>query len=355
MQKVDLIDYGFNPVLIETNISSETIPARVIAVHKERYDIISEYGESHAKLKASVYYLDVPLEEYPTTGDFVIIQYNSIGDSIITNTLKRKSYFSRFDPWSKRGEQAIAANFDYVFIMASLNYDFNLKRIERYLTQSWQSGAVPVIILTKSDLVEDFAEQVRIVEKIAIGVGVYAVSAVTMYGINMLAEYIKPHKTIVFLGSSGVGKSSLVNALAGEIIMNVNEIREDDSRGCHTTTHRQLIMLNNGAMIIDTPGMRELGMWDVDTGLDEAFNDIEKYLDKCKFNDCTHGNEPGCAIKDAINQGFVSQERWISYLNLKKESSYTEDKFKHIKQKSEFHKSLAKNNRQKKKHGRIKK
>ena len=352
MQKIDLTDYGFIPIPTE---SGNEIPARITAVHKERYEIVCEYGTSYARLKSSIYYIEYPLEEYPTTGDFVLIQHNPMGDSVITKTLNRKSYFSRHDPWNKRGEQAVAANFDYVFIMASLNYDFKLKRIERYLAQAWQSGAVPVVILTKVDLVDDFSEQVKAVEKTAIGVGVYAVSAVTGYGIDMLSEYVKPRKTIVLLGSSGVGKSSLVNALAGEEIMDVKEIREDDSKGRHTTTHRQMIMLSSGTMVIDTPGMRELGVWDADDGLDETFSDVETYFGKCKFTDCKHGNEPGCAIKAAIANGELSAQRWENYNTLKKEMSYAEDKFKYMRQKQEWHKSIAKWSKQNKKNGKMKK
>lgn len=352
MQKIDLIDYGYKPTLLTE--SENEIPARITAVHKERYDIVCEHGISNAKLKSSIYYAEYPLEEYPTTGDFVLIQYNPIGDSIIIKTLERKSYFSRLDTWSKRGEQAVAANFDYVFIMASLNYDFNLNRIERYLTQSWKSGAVPVVILTKADLVEDFSEQVKAVEKIAIGVGVYTVSAVTGFGIDLLSDYIKPRKTIVFLGSSGVGKSSLLNKIAGEDIMSVKEIREDDSRGRHTTTHRQMIMLDNGTMIIDTPGMREIGMWDIESGLGESFKDVDEYIGKCKFTNCTHRNEPGCAIQSAINNGLLSNERWNNYLTLKKESRYAEDKFKYVREKSEFFRAITKQHRNHKKNNKRK-
>ncbi len=326
------------------------IPARVTAVYKERYELICESGQAFGRLKTGVYYAK-GRESFPTTGDFVMISFNQSGDSQIIKTLPRKSFFSRRDPAPGRGEQAVAANFDYVFIMQSLNFDFNPKRMERYITLAWQSGAMPVLILTKADLVEDFTEQMRAAEKVASGIGIYAVSAMSGVGIDALTDYLKPRKTIVFLGSSGVGKSSLVNALAGSDIMAVNEIREDDSKGRHTTTHRQLIMLDSGVMIIDTPGMRELGMWDVSQGLGEAFGDVEQYFGKCKFKDCRHQTEPGCAVKAAIENGELPPDRWNSYLNLKREAKFSDDKGAYLRQKQQWHKELAKWSKQKKKNG----
>ncbi len=354
---MDLKKYGFIPEMMkeaETIINEmEMVPARITAVHRERYQLVCEYGETYARLKTKEYY--VKYNEFPTTGDFVLINYISNGDSQIVKTLPRKTFFSRLDPTPGRGEQAVAANFDYVFIMQSLNHDFNEKRLERYMTLAWQSGATPIIVLTKADLVDDLDGYIASIETVAPGVEVYVVSSKTGYGVEELEKYLQPEKTVVFLGSSGVGKSSLVNALAGEEIMSVNGIREDDSKGRHTTTHRQLIMLNNGAMIIDTPGMRGLGMWDVSTGLYEAFGDVEKYLGKCKFSDCKHMTEPGCAIKEAIAEGELSFERWESYLKLKNEARYSDDKTAYMRDKVKWHKEVAKSNKRmkadKKKYG----
>lgn len=351
---MNLIDYGYIPSLpASPDMPQEEapgIPARITAVHKERYELVCEYGQAFGRLKTGVYYADSG-ESFPTTGDFVRIYFNESGDSRIIKTLPRRSFFSRRDPTPGRGEQAVAANFDYVFIMQSLNFDFSPKRLERYVTLAWQSGAVPVLLLTKSDLAGDFTGQLRAAEKIAPGVELYAVSAVSGAGLDALADYLKPRKTIVFLGSSGVGKSSLVNALAGKEIMAVNEIREDDSKGRHTTTHRQLIMLDSGVMIIDTPGMRELGMWDVSLGLGEAFGDVEQYFGQCKFKDCRHQTEPGCAVRAAIESGELPSERWNSYLSLKREAKFSDDKGAYLRQKQQQHKALAKWSKQQKKSG----
>ncbi|MCL2820559.1 MAG: GTPase RsgA [Oscillospiraceae bacterium] len=230
---IDLKQYGY----IETEKPADgLIPARITAVHRDRYDLISENGAGNGKLKTSVYYGREP-HPFPTVGDFVLIKEVDGGDCQIVQTLPRKSYFSRMDP--KPGgytEQAVAANFDIVFIMQSLNQNFNLRRLERYLTLTWQSGATPVIILTKEDLIDDPAEQLLQVEEIAAGVDIITTSAKTGVGLDALGKYLQPGKTCVFLGSSGVGKSSLLNTLMGEEVMLVKEIREDDARGRHTNS-----------------------------------------------------------------------------------------------------------------------
>jgi len=335
---MNLKDYGFMPDMMTEN--ERGIPARIVAVHKERYALICEYGETYARLKTKEYYGGY--EEFPTVGDFVMMDFVPSGDSRIFATLPRKTFFSRRDPTPGRGEQAVAANFDYVFIMQSLNQDFNERRLERYLTLAWQSRAVPVIVLTKADLTEEYEPYIRIAERIASDVCVHVVSSRNGFGLEELRAYLKPGNTIALLGSSGIGKSSLVNALAEEELMRVNGIREDDSKGRHTTTHRQLIMLKSGAMIIDTPGMRELGMWDVSEGLGEAFADVEKYIGRCKFSDCRHLSEPGCAIKEAIAAGELSKARWDSYCKLKREAKYSDDKDARMREKQKRNKGFVK-------------
>lgn len=341
---MNIENYGILPQ--NTSPDENELTARITAVHRGGFEIICDKGAGLAHLKASAYYKDE--ENRPTTGDFVILDWQENGPSRILKTLPRKAYFFRLDPSSSgHGEQAVAANFDYVFIMQSLDRDFNPHRLERYLTLAWQSGAVPAVLLTKADGIEDYSAHLRAAEKLATGAGVFAISARTGAGMEQLASYLKPQKTIVLLGSSGVGKSTLVNALAGEAIMSTGEVRENDSRGRHTTSHRQLLLLKSGVMIIDTPGMRELGMWDVSEGLSQSFADIEQYLGRCKFSDCRHQSEPGCAIKGAIQRGELTQERWESYVKLGTEAKYADDKAGYLRGKEQWHKEITKIQRQK--------
>jgi ribosome biogenesis GTPase len=294
----------------------------ITAVHRERYEVRVNGQDLYARLKAGIYFTDHCEEEFPTVGDNVEVEYNPLGDCQIIKTLERKSAFSRKDPDVGMGEQIVAANFDYVFILMSLNYDFNLKRLERYLTASWQSGGQPVIVLTKADIAEDTQEKLELVDQIAMGVDVCVVSAVTGEGMEQLKKYLVPEKTTVFLGSSGVGKSTFTNYLLGKELMKTGEIREDDSKGHHTTTHRQLFIMDNGARIIDTPGMRELGMWVVDDGIDLSFTDINDLIMQCRFSNCTHKGEPGCAVAQALKEGTLTEKRWKNYWKIQKESKF---------------------------------
>lgn len=336
---MNLTNYGFNPTYLSSDPQA-LIPARVTAVHKQRYELFCDKGPCFGQLKSSAYYYGNDL--FPTVGDFVLINHQPQGDSLIEQTLIRKTYFSRLDPSSSgHNDQAVAANFDYVFILQSLNHDFNLPRLERYLALSWQSGALPVVVLTKADLQEDWQHQVSAVQAVAKLADVVPISSKTGYGIDALSNYLKPQKTLVLLGSSGVGKSSLVNRLMDNEVMAVSAIREDDSRGRHTTTHRQLFMLPRGAMVIDTPGMREIGLWDAKEGLAQTFDDIETLAEGCRFSDCGHQKEPGCAIIKALAEGSLSQSRWERYLRLEKEAKYAQSKENYLQLKAKKNKNIA--------------
>lgn len=234
------------------------------------------------------------------------------GNAVIQAILPRKSVFTRRAAGTANREQVVAANIDTVFICMSLNNDFNVRRLERYLSVAWDSGASPVIILTKADLCADLDQRLREVESVALGVEVVVTSSLSENGTDTLKSYLKEGKTASFIGSSGVGKSTLINRLMGSDKLATNGLRNDD-KGRHTTTHRELVLLENGALVIDTPGMRELGMWGADSGIDTTFADIEELALGCKFNNCTHTSEPGCAILAAIEDGTLSEERYRSY------------------------------------------
>ena len=347
---MNIESYGFDKSYL-THEDPSLTPARITAVHRERFEIVSDFGEGFARIKPSAYHSGE--EAFPTVGDFVLIEHNPIGDSMITKTLKRKTFFSRRDPDPQRGEQAVSANFDYVFIMQSLNADFNERRLERYLALSRKSGAQAVVILTKADLIEDASDYYMRVARLAPDANCHAVSAKTGEGLSRLFAYLSPGKTTVFLGSSGVGKSSLVNALFGREIMNVNEIREDDDKGRHTTTYRKLLMLDNGAMIIDTPGMRELGMWVLENELESVFSDIDELIRMCRFSNCSHTSEPGCAILSALEDGSLSPDRWHNYQALEKESLSSASKADMLEKKHQKMKDISKFSKVMKKQGKI--
>jgi len=308
-------------------------PGRITELQRERYTVITEHGEVTATLKGSFYHAAVIREDLPSVGDFVLLQYNETGISLIAQLLPRRTKFSRADFLGHKvghvktiHEQVVAVNFDYVFIMSSLNHDFSVNRIVRYLTQARRSGGQPVIILTKADLAFDVEEKVEDIRSAVPDVPIHAVSSYTGEGLAELGRHLQPGKTVVFLGMSGVGKSSLLNALMEQEVMLVKGIREDDSRGRHTTTHRQLFMLPCGAMVIDTPGMRELGLYDAEEGIKAVFSDVEELFAQCKFSNCQHKTEPGCAVKAAIKDGTLSQAQWERYLAQTRENKYIDSK-----------------------------
>ncbi len=261
--------------------------------------------------------------DYPAVGDWVYIK--KIEDekkAIIHRIFQRRSSFSRQEAGTRTEEQIIAANVDYLFLVNALNHDFNVRRMERYLLLAYESGAMPVIVLTKSSICNDIEQKIVETEAIAIGVPIFVVDSLEHTGIDSLKQFVSSGKTIALVGSSGVGKSTLLNALIGIEVAKTGDIREEDSRGRHTTTHRELFQLPSGALVIDTPGMRELQLWEGSEAIQTTFSDIEELATTCRFRDCKHENEPGCAVYSAIENGLITIDRLKSYKKLQRELAY---------------------------------
>ncbi|THD64034.1 ribosome small subunit-dependent GTPase A [Phenylobacterium sp.] len=301
-------------------------PARVIVQQRGRYRLATETGDVEGRLLGRFAH-EAADGGYPVAGDWVAIARK--GDhGMIAAVLPRRTAFTRKAAGSSQTLQVVAANVDVALLATSLNADLNLRRIERYLAMTYESGAEPVVLLTKADACADPAPLIAAVEAVAFGVPVLAVSAATGEGLAALAAYLAPGRTAVLLGSSGVGKSTLVNALANAARMATQAIREDDAHGRHTTTHRELILLPSGALILDTPGMREIALSDAEVGVAIVFAEdteqIETLAAQCRFSDCRHGNEPGCAVREALADGRLDADRWRSFQKLQRELAHAE-------------------------------
>ncbi|MFC6202898.1 ribosome small subunit-dependent GTPase A [Lactiplantibacillus nangangensis] len=317
---INLIDYGLTTALnTQAAVFEGLVLGRVTAQHRNLYQVVTTAGDCQATVAGKFSYEKMAATDFPAVGDWVMLT-PSTDTAVIQHLLPRQSVLAREAVGNSSAGQVIAANIDTIFICMSLNANFNVRRIERYLTMAWDSQAMPVIVLTKADLCDDLPEKLSALSAVSFGVDVVTCSAKTGVGYEDVAKYVTAGKTVAFIGSSGVGKSTLINHLLGRELLATKTIRADDDKGRHATTSRQLLRVPQGGMVIDTPGMRELQLYTGD--LDRTFADIAALAMQCKFRDCTHTSEPGCAVQAALKSGTLSQDRLASYQKLQREMAY---------------------------------
>lgn len=303
----------------------DLIPARVVRQLRDRSTIVTEEAELAAEVSGRFRHGASGPADYPAAGDWVAARPAGGGRAVIEAVLARRSAFTRKAAGEAVEAQIVAANVDTAFLVSGLDGDFNLRRIERYVTTAWSSGARPVVVLNKADLRADLEEVRAEAAAVAPEVPVVAVSARGGKGLEALTPFLVPGMTVALLGSSGVGKSTIINRLLGEERFRTAEVSDGPGgRGRHTTTERELVRLPGGALLIDTPGLRELGLWADDEGLDRTFDEIDRLAARCRFPDCGHEQEPGCAVREAVEAGAVAVERWESYLKLRRELRFLE-------------------------------
>ncbi|MDY6968254.1 MAG: ribosome small subunit-dependent GTPase A [Spirochaetota bacterium] len=310
--------------------------ARVITVNKDSYIINNGNDDVYAEITGKLMFKsDSPLD-YPTTGDWVLVQFfNEESFAVIHEILPRKSLLKRKASGEKIEYQIIAANVDAAFIIQSLDFDYNIRRLERYLTMINECNIYPVVLLSKSDLIsyEEIERKKADIYNVMPNIQIVTCTNSNVSGFNGVKDLLEPGKTYCLLGSSGVGKTTLINNLLGDVLFKTGTVRKNDGKGRHVTTSRQLIILDNGAMIIDTPGMRELGNFSIDSGLENTFNEISELSYSCRYKDCTHTIEKGCAVLTALKDGLISIKRYENYMKMKKESIYNEMSYYEKRQK----------------------